>query len=1027
MTLEQRFFTISPDIYCIVGMDGLIIQVNPSFEKVLGFTKEEVLGQSYIGFVHEDSAPATVEAFLTLQLGIATRYHNRYKCKNGSYKWVEWIVEPVLEEGVMYALGRDFTELHQVLEERERFFSVGADLLSIGTFDGSLTWVSPSWEKTLGWTTEELTSHPWLYFVHPDDHEKTLSVGQELIAGVELVSFENRYRCKNGSYRWISWRSRPFISEKLIYGAAIDVTERKEAQEAAEEQSLLLKAITDNASVSLFIMDENQHCVFMNPAAEKLTGFSFDEVFGRALHDIIHHTRPDGSHYPLEECPIDRAFPENNQEQGEEVFVHKDGHFYTVAYTASPMRSAGKIRGTVIEVQDISVRKGALEALRESEERFRTLVEQVRDHAIFRSDIEGRPTTWNEGVRQVLGFEEHEFINQEIIPIIFTPEDLEKNVPSLELEEAKKTGSASDDRWMRHKDGTRIWISGMTYAVYNKKGQISGYGKVMRDMTNAKRAEEALEKEQARLRAVLDNIPVAVVLAEAPSGKIVMANKRTEEIFRHPVFYSNDYNSYHEWESYHADGRRTESHEYPLAKVFATGESYQNEYHYQRGDGTRAWVRIMGAPIKDRDGNLIAAVVAITDIDAEKQEQERREQLLETERSARAEAERVGKMKDEFLATLSHELRTPLNAILGWSQIIRKGNIDAARIRQGLDTIQRNVRAQSQLIEDLLDMSRIISGKIRLNVQPVDIKSVIEAALETVRLSAEAKGVQLQTVFDQFIGVISGDPARLQQIIWNLLANAIKFTPRNGKVQIVLERVDSRMEISVIDTGLGIKPEFLPHVFERFSQADGSITRKHGGLGLGLSIVRGLTELHGGTVRVKSDGEGMGATFTVSLPIAAVIPEVTEQKKAHRDMANSSEEFNDFEQLTLTGIKILVVDDEPDARELIRCVLEDASASVITAGSAHDALNLITQEAPDILISDIGMPDEDGYEFIRKIRSLPSEKGGKIPAVALTAYARAEDRKRAMIAGYQMYLTKPVEPSELLAVVSSLTNLIQKN
>lgn len=1027
MTLEQRFFTLSPDIYCIIDMDGLIVQVNPAFEKVLGFTKEEVLGQSYIGFVHEDSAPATAETFLTLELGFSTRYHNRYKCKDGSYKWIEWIVEPVLEEGLMYAAGRDFTNMHQVVEERERFFSVGADLLSLGTFDGSFTWVSPSWEKTLGWTTEELKSHPWLYFVHPEDHEKTINAGQELIAGVELVSFENRYRCKDGSYRWISWRSRPFTSEGLIYGAAIDITERKLAQEAAEEQRHLLKAITDNASVAIFIMDEQQHCVFMNPAAEELTGFTLDELRGQALHDIIHHTRPDGSHYPLEECPIDRAFPENNNQQGEEVFVHKDGHFYNVAYTASPIRKAGSLRGTIIEVQDISVKKGALEALKESEERFRTLVEQVRDHAIFRTDTLGRPITWNEGVRQVLGFEEDEFINQEIIPIIFTPEDLEKGTPTKELEEAKTTGSASNDRWMRRKDGTQIWISGMTYGVYDKKGEISGYGKVMRDMTDAKRAEEALEREQVRLRAVLDNIPVAVVLAEAPFGKIVMANKRTEEIFRHPVFYSNDVNSYYEWESYHADGRRTQGHEYPLAKVFATGEPCEDEYHYQRGDGTRTWVRVMGAPIKDRNGNLIAAVVAITDIDAEKQEQERREQILETERSARAEAERVGKMKDEFLATLSHELRTPLNAILGWSQIIRKGNIDAARMQQGLDTIQRNVRAQSQLIEDLLDMSRIISGKIRLNVQQVDIKSVIEAALETVRLSAEAKGVQLQTVFDQFIGVVSGDPARLQQIIWNLLANAIKFTPRNGKVQIVLERVDSRMEISVIDTGLGIKPEFLPHVFERFSQADGSITRKHGGLGLGLSIVRGLTELHGGTVRVKSDGEGMGATFTVSLPIAAVIPEIAEKKKVYRDIANNSKEFNDSEQVTLTGVKILIVDDELDARELIKCVLEDASANVITAGSAHDAFNLITQQAPDILISDIGMPDEDGYEFIRKIRTLPSEKGGKIPAVALTAYARAEDRKRAMIAGYQMYLTKPVEPSELLAVISSLTNLIQKN
>ncbi|MBF2062942.1 MAG: PAS domain S-box protein [Calothrix sp. C42_A2020_038] len=903
MTLEQRFFNLSPDLHCVIGMNGLIQHVNPAFEKILGFSLEEVLGKSYLEFVHVEQAPATVKSLSTIKQGITARYHNFYRCKDGSYKWIEWIVKPVLEEQAMYVVGRDFTEQKQILEERERFFSVGADLLCIGSFDGYFTWLSPSWEKTFGWTTEELKAYPWLHFVHPEDYEKTLNAGQQLLAGIDLVSFENRYRCKDGSYRWISWRSRPFSSEKLIYGAAIDITERKLALSAAEEKSLLLKAITDNASVALFIMDEHQHCVFMNPAAEELTGFTLEEVQGKPLHNIIHHTRPDGTHYPLEECPIDRAFPEHNKQQGEEAFIHKDGHFYTVFYTASPLHSAGKIRGTIIEVQDISIRKAAEQALQAS--------------------------------------------------------------------------------------------------------------------------EKALEQERVRLRAVLDNIPVAVVLAEAPNGKIVMANKRTEEIFRHPVFYSNDIDSYYEWESYDANGRRTQSHEYPLAKVFASGEPYQNEYHYQRGDGTRTWVRIMGAPIKDHDGKLIAAVVAVTDIDAEKQQQERREQLLLSERSARAEAERVGRMKDEFLATLSHELRTPLNAILGWSQIIRKGKADAARIQQGLDTIERNVRVQSQLIEDLLDMSRIISGKIRLDIQRVDIKSVIEAALETVRFSAEAKGVQLETVFDQFVGVVAGDGARLQQVIWNLLSNAIKFTPKNGKVQVILKRVDSRLEVSVTDTGLGINPEFLPYVFERFSQADGSITRKHGGLGLGLSIVRGLTELHGGSVTAKSDGEGMGATFTISLPIAAVIPSQVKQNKVKYSSTCTRNE-NDFEQILLPGVKILVVDDEADARELIRYVLEEAAADVITAGSAQDGFELIKQEAPDILISDIGMPGEDGYEFIRKVRSLSSEAGGKIPAVALTAYARVEDRKRALLAGYQMHITKPVEPSELIALVSSLRNIINK-
>ncbi|MBW4507566.1 MAG: response regulator [Scytonematopsis contorta HA4267-MV1] len=281
-------------------------------------------------------------------------------------------------------------------------------------------------------------------------------------------------------------------------------------------------------------------------------------------------------------------------------------------------------------------------------------------------------------------------------------------------------------------------------------------------------------------------------------------------------------------------------------------------------------------------------------------------------------------------------------------------------------------------------------------------------------------------LFDPLSFIVSGDSTRLQQIIWNLLSNAIKFTPKNGKVQIVLKRVDSRVQLSVIDTGQGIKPEFLPHVFERFSQADGSTTRKYGGLGLGLSIVRGLAELHGGTVWVTSAGEGMGATFTVSLPIAPIRSNVTSERNSDRNKVTDNDEFDYSESLVLSGVKVLVVDDEPDARDLIRCVLEDALANVVTAESAQNALELISRELPDVLVSDIGMPDEDGYELIRKVRSLPSGAGGRIPAVALTAYARAEDRKRALLAGYQMHISKPVEPSELIAIVSSLTRLMGK-
>jgi PAS domain S-box-containing protein len=397
---------------------------------------------------------------------------------------------------------------------------------------------------------------------------------------------------------------------------------------------------------------------------------------------------------------------------------------------------------------------------------------------------------------------------------------------------------------------------------------------------------------------------------------------------------------------------------------------------------------------------------------------EERELLLERERSARAEAERMSEMKDEFLATLSHELRTPLNAILGWSQILRRGAKNEADLHRGLDTIERNARVQTQLIEDLLDMSRITSGKVRLDIQPVEPVSFIEAALETVGPAADAKGIRLEKLLDSRVGPISGDPSRLQQVVWNLLSNAIKFTPKDGKVQVLLERVNSHIEISVADTGIGIKPEFLPHVFDRFRQADASTTRRFGGLGLGLAIVKQLVELHGGRVRVKSPGEGSGATFVVHLPVPVVHRSIDNQTRFHPKTPNATVPV--FKTLDLSGIKVLVVDDEADARDLVKRVLADCNALVLTAGKADEALLLVERERPDVLVSDIGMPDVDGFELLRRIRALGQARGGKVPAIALTAFARSEDRTRALHAGFLVHVSKPIEPSELIATVASV-------
>jgi signal transduction histidine kinase/CheY-like chemotaxis protein len=401
---------------------------------------------------------------------------------------------------------------------------------------------------------------------------------------------------------------------------------------------------------------------------------------------------------------------------------------------------------------------------------------------------------------------------------------------------------------------------------------------------------------------------------------------------------------------------------------------------------------------------------------------EERKQLLDSERAARTQAERMSEMKDEFLATLSHELRTPLSAILGWAQVLRRRQMGPEETHKALDIIERNTRMQTQLIEDLLDMSRITSGKVRLDIQPVEPSAIVEAALETVRPAAQAKGIRLQKMLDPVAGPVSGDPNRLQQVVWNLLSNAIKFTPKEGKVQVLLQRVNSHVEIAIADTGIGIDPQFVAHVFERFRQADASTTRQHGGLGLGLAIAKHLVELHGGTISAHSAGTGQGTTFTVQLPLAVVHPSRYDSLREHPRAPKVSV---DYRLADLAGLLVLVVDDEPDARSLLKRVLEDCNAQVLVAANASEALALVVANRPHLLVSDIGMPVVDGYELLRRIRELGEARGGRLPAIALTAFARSEDRTRALRAGFLVHVSKPVEPSELVATVASVAGRVE--
>jgi PAS domain S-box-containing protein len=419
-----------------------------------------------------------------------------------------------------------------------------------------------------------------------------------------------------------------------------------------------------------------------------------------------------------------------------------------------------------------------------------------------------------------------------------------------------------------------------------------------------------------------------------------------------------------------------------------------------------------------------AALVLANDITDRKHAEEERERLLDMEQKARGEAEAANRTKDEFLATVSHELRAPLNAMLGWAQILRSTRVDDKTLAHAIEIIERSARTQSRLIEDLLDTARIVSGKLRLDIQPVDLASLIENAVEVLRPASEAKRIDIRLELNAGREVITGDPDRLQQVVWNILSNAIKFTEKGGRVEVRLERADPHVRVTVSDTGRGISPEYLPFIFNRFHQADTSSARRSTGLGLGLSLVRHLVELHGGTVYAKSPGEGLGATFVIDLPLRAVLPQSSDGEPPV---------FGGVGVLgapSLDGVWALVVDDEADARELVATLLHQCGAKVTAVASAADALAVLQagdhERPPDVLVSDVSMPEVDGYELIRRIRELAPEMGGRIPAVALTAYGRSIDRIHALSSGFQMHMPKPVEPAELATVVASLTGLARK-
>jgi PAS domain S-box-containing protein len=835
--------------------------------------------------------------------------------------------------------------------------------------------------------------------------------------------------------------------------ALSEAEERRERRKAEERAVNLLESLADG-----YVVLDHEYCIgYLNAAFEKLVGKSREELLNHELCTSL----------PEHSCRSLKSQLRPVLDRGETIEIEHAVPEWDRVFLLKATPADG---GVCIQFREITEARRSESALKTAEERFH-FVRKSSGVGFWYCDLPFSDLEWDATVKSHFHLAPDAVVTIDTFFDRLHPEDREPTRRAIDESIHLRKPYRIDYRTVSP-DGRQVkWIRAIGRSGYDEAGNPIRFDGITIDLTDRIAVEEQVREQAQELEAI--NRVGQAMAAELDLQKLVQSiTDATTELAGAEVgaFFYNSVND--DGEQYLlscvSSTRRHPFERFPMPRatpLFAP--TFRGECVVRLDDVTRDErygknppfggmpqghfpVRsYLAVPVVSRNAEVLGglffgheragvfterserlvqaiaaqAAVAIDNaylFDAVRKANQEKDRLLDRERAARSDVERASRMKDEFLATLSHELRTPLNAILGWAQVLQLSREGLpGEMQEGVDIIERNARAQAQIIDDLLDMNRIISGRIRLDVQRIDLAPVVQAAIETVQPAASAKELRLQAVLDPCAGPISADPSRLQQVFWNLLINAVKFTPKGGRIQVVVECVDSHVEVHVTDSGEGIDPEFLPLVFDRFRQADATSTRRHGGLGLGLAIVKQLVELHGGSVRARSAGKGFGSTFTVSLPLTAIQtePEALSRRRHPRAAGTTSGAKPVVE---LAGLKILVVDDEADARSLLKRLLENCDATVLTAASAEVAIEIVPRERPDVIVSDIGMPDEDGYALIRRIRALPAGSGGQTPAIALTAYARAEDRVAALRAGFQHHLTKPVEPAELMAVIASL-------
>jgi PAS domain S-box-containing protein len=857
------------------------------------------------------------------------------------------------------------------------------------------------------------------------------------------ILFETIHRRKDGSFFpvEVSAQSTVIGNEKIVLSIIRDITERKRAEEALRESNRQITNILESITDAFVALDHQWRITYVNQETARLNGQKPEDMIGKT-----HWEQWPWSVGTVVEREYRRAVTER-------VAVHLE-ILYEPLNLWLEIHAYPSQDGLSIYFRDITERKQIEQSLQVNRDRL-DLVLQASQLGLWYCDLPFDKLVWNDKCKEHFGLTPDTEVTIDLFYAQLHPDDRERTRTAIDQSIEQKSGYDIDYRTVAP-DGQVRWIRAIGRGFYDATGNPMHFDGITVDISDRKRQEEERSRVEARERQYMRRLQRLAEASVAINSTLsldeilkLITEQAREIIEAHQSVTSMSVDDnwaqainavslsdkYAQWRQYDekTDGSGIYTLVCRMQRPMRMTQAELEAHPAWRGFGKhasnhppmRGWLAV---PLTTRDGKNIG-LIQLSDKYEGEFTQEDEAILVQLAQMASAtidnarlyqESQQANRLKDDFLATLSHELRSPLNAMLGWLTLLRTRKFDEAAKTRALETIERNARTQAQLVEDILDVSRIIRGQLRLNVRPVTLVPVIESALDTVRPAADAKSIRLQSVLDPAAGPVSGDSDRLQQIIWNLLTNAVKFTPKGGRVQICLERINSHVEITVADTGQGISAEFLPYVFDRFRQADGSITRSYNGLGLGLAIVRHLVELHGGTVHAESPGKGLGARFTVKLPLMAVTTKDSEHERVHPTVGGRVSFEN---SPSLKGLRILVVDDEADARELLIQILKESGVEVVAVATAEEAIRVLTEQASrlDVLVSDIGMPNQDGYSLLRRVRSLPPEMGGQIPAVALTAYARTEDRRAAFLAGFQSHLAKPVELAELIAVIANLT------